>query len=296
VRVVGCGVCASNVPPFEGRDWFEYPMPPGQPGHEAWGVVEQLGPGVDALNVGDRVAMLSDHGYASHDIAEVTKVVRLPDDLTGPLPGEPLGCVMNIHRRALNGLDAAGLCVAVVGVGFLGALLTQLITRRHGLEVTAISRRAASLEVAASVGAAQTLDWDRAWAVAGEVGGMFGGGRFDVVIECTGKQEALDLCTELVAERGRLVIAGFHQDGMRQVNMQTWNWRGLDVINAHERDEAVYVQGIRDAVEAVRVGDLDPTPLYTHHLPLDRLQEALELTRDRPDGFVKALVYPGGVP
>jgi threonine dehydrogenase-like Zn-dependent dehydrogenase len=37
-------------------------------------------------------------------------------------------------------------------------------------------------------------------------------------------------------------------------------------------------------------GVLDPTPLITHRLPLDRLGEALELTRQRPDGFLKALV------
>ncbi|MBV9010098.1 MAG: L-iditol 2-dehydrogenase, partial [Verrucomicrobia bacterium] len=29
VRVQGCGICASNIPPFEGRPWFIYPMEPG---------------------------------------------------------------------------------------------------------------------------------------------------------------------------------------------------------------------------------------------------------------------------
>ncbi len=72
--------------------------------------------------------------------------------------------------------------------------------------------------------------------------------------------------------------------------MQLWNWRGLDVINAHERDPAVYVQGIREAVDAVSEGRLDPTPLMTHEFPLERLGEALDATRDRPDGFLKALV------
>jgi hypothetical protein len=56
---------------------------------------------------------------------------------------------------------------------------------------------------------------------------------------------AADLAGELCAERGRLVIAGYHQDGMRQVNVQLWNWRGIDVINAHERDPQAYVDGMR---------------------------------------------------
>jgi threonine dehydrogenase-like Zn-dependent dehydrogenase len=94
----------------------------------------------------------------------------------------------------------------------------------------------------------------------------------------------------MTAERGRLVIAGYHQDGMRQVNVQLWNWRGLDVINAHERDPRMYIDGIREAVALMQQGVLDPAPLYTHTLPLDRLGDALELTRTRPDGFMKALV------
>ena len=48
--------------------------------------------------------------------------------------------------------------------------------------------------------------------------------------------------------------------------------------------------GIRAAVAAVTSGRLDPRPLYTHVYPLERLGEALDATRDRPDGFLKALV------
>ena len=53
---------------------------------------------------------------------------------------------------------------------------------------------------------------------------------------------------------GRLVVAGYHQDGPRQVNMQDWNWKGIDVVNAHERDPAVHRHGLREAVAAVAGG------------------------------------------
>jgi threonine dehydrogenase-like Zn-dependent dehydrogenase len=72
--------------------------------------------------------------------------------------------------------------------------------------------------------------------------------------------------------------------------MQLWNWRGLDVINAHERDPAEYIRGMREAVEAVASGQLDPSSLYTNRFPLEQLDDALNTTRDRPDGFLKALV------
>jgi threonine dehydrogenase-like Zn-dependent dehydrogenase len=119
---------------------------------------------------------------------------------------------------------------------------------------------------------------------------LTGGEGVDRAIEVVGLQWPLDLAAELTRIRGRVVIAGYHQDGPRQVNMQLWNWRGLDVINAHERDPAVYVEGMRAAVEAVSNGILNPAPLYTHTFQLDQLDQALEAMRERPDGFLKALV------
>jgi threonine dehydrogenase-like Zn-dependent dehydrogenase len=72
--------------------------------------------------------------------------------------------------------------------------------------------------------------------------------------------------------------------------MQLWNWRGLVVINAHEREQQVYIDGISAAADAVANRVLDPTPLYTHRYALEQLAEALNATRDRPEGFMKALV------
>jgi threonine dehydrogenase-like Zn-dependent dehydrogenase len=121
---------------------------------------------------------------------------------------------------------------------------------------------------------------------------LTGGALCERVIEVVGEQGPLDLATELTRERGRLVIAGYHQDGPRSVNLWLWNWRGLDVINAHERDPRVYLEGIQLAVDAVVSGRLDPTPLYTHRFALAQANEAFEAMRARPDGFLKALITP----
>jgi threonine dehydrogenase-like Zn-dependent dehydrogenase len=287
IRLEGSGVCASNLTPWAGAEWMRYPLEPGAPGHEGWGVVDALGEGVETLSVGDRVAALTYHAYAEHDLAEASAVVRLPAALDDkPFPGEPLGCAMNIFRRARI---SPGDTVAIVGVGFLGALLTRLAAD-VGARVIALSRRPFSLEVARTMGAHETLAMDDHWRIIDAVKERTGGVFCDVVVEAVGKQWPLDLAAELTRERGRLVVAGYHQDGPRQVNMQLWNWRGLDVINAHERDPDVYLRGIREAVEAVASGRLDPSPLYTHTFPLDRLGDALDATRDRPEGFLKAIV------
>jgi len=287
LRLEGCGVCASNLEPWAGNEWTAYPGEPGGLGHEGWGVVDAVGEGVEGLAPGDRVAALSYHSYAEYDLADVDALVKLPETLAGrPFPGEPLGCAFNIFRRS----DIrAGQTVAIIGIGFLGAVLTQLASDA-GARVIAISRRQSSLDLARHYGAAKTIAMDDHYAIVDRVRELTGGGFCDRVIEAVGKQWPLDLAGELIGEGGKLIVAGYHQDGPRQVNMQAWNWKGIDVINAHERDRAVQLRGVREAAEAVASGRLDPAPLYTHRYPLERLGEALDATRDKPDGFVKALV------
>jgi threonine dehydrogenase-like Zn-dependent dehydrogenase len=289
IRLEGCGVCASNLAPWAGPDWMQFPTEPGALGHEGWGTIDALGKGVTGHAIGERVAALSYKAYAEYDLADADAVVRLPDSLAEqPFPGEPLGCAMNIFRRSEI---EAGQTVAIVGIGFLGAIQTRLATNA-GARVIAISRRPFSLEVARSMGAAETIAMNDHNAIVGEVKELTGGTFCDRVIEAVGKQWPLDLAGELTRERGRLIIAGYHQDGPRQVNMWLWNWRGLDVINAHERDPKIYIEGIREAVDAVASGQLDPRPLYTDRFPLNQLDKALDATRDRPGEFLKALVIP----
>lgn len=287
IRLEGCGVCGSNLPPWEGRPWFTYPFAPGAPGHEGWGVVEAVGAQVTRVRPGDRVAALSYHSFAEFDLAAEGDVVLLPASLGNqPFPGEALGCAWNVFQRSLI---ASGQKVAVVGVGFLGALLVQMAAAA-GATVIAISRRAMALELAREFGASETIELGDRSQIVGRVKELTGGTGCDCVLEAAGQQTTLDIASELTRERGRLVIAGYHQDGLRQVNMQLWNWLGIDVINAHERDSKVYVEGMRSAATAVAEGKLDPAPLYTHLFPLTSVMEAFECMRTRPTNFMKALV------
>jgi threonine dehydrogenase-like Zn-dependent dehydrogenase len=220
--------------------------------------------------------MLSQHGFAELDVAAADEVVRLPAELDGlPFPGEALGCAMNIFARSEV---RTGDTVAIVGAGFLGLLLVQLCAGA-GARTLVLSRRRTGLELARRLGAETPVDPPEE--------------QCDVAIETGGKQETLDLASRLPRIRGRLVLAGFHQDGLRTVDLQSWNWRGLDVINAHEREPAFYREGVRAAVRAVIDGQLDPAPLYTHVLPLAEIGDAFRLATERPEGFVKALVTVG---
>ena len=289
VRLQGSGVCASNLTPWEGPEWMQFPTEPGDLGHEGWGVIDAVGDAVAEFKPGDRVATLGTRAYAEYDLADTSMVVKIPDELAAvPFPGEPFGCAMNIFRR--SDIEK-GQTVAIIGIGFLGAILVRLASQA-GARVIAISRRQSSLDLAREMGAEESIAMDDHYAIIDQVKALTDGKFCDRVIEAVGKQWPLDLAAELTREGGRLVIAGYHQDGPRQVNMQLWNWRGFDVINAHERDPAVALQGIKDAIEAVRSGVVDPSKVVTHRYPLDRLGEALNATRDRPEGFVKAVVCP----
>jgi threonine dehydrogenase-like Zn-dependent dehydrogenase len=283
LRLEGSGVCGSDLAVWTGRPWFEYPRPAGAPGHEGWGVVDAVGAGVEGLAEGDRVAGLSYNAYADFDIARAADLVPVPEGVEY-FPGEALGCAVNVGRR--SGIEA-GDTVAVLGAGFLGCVIGQLAAGA-GARVIAISRRRSALGTARELGAAETIALEEP--VAERVEELTGGEFCDVVVEAAGVQSTLDLAGPLTKTRGRLVIAGFHQDGSRQVDMRLWNWRGLDVVNAHERDPRVYVEGIREAAAAVSEGRLDPGPLYTHRFGLDEVDRALETAVERPEGFMKALV------
>jgi NADPH:quinone reductase len=252
VRLEGCGVCASSLPTWEGRPWFSYPLEPGAPGHEAWGRLED----------GTRVAVLTQRGFAERAVVSVDEVVPLPSELDGlPFPGEAFACAVIVVRRARI---RQGERIAIVGMGFLGRALAQLIDRA-GAEVVPV-RRKTPLE-----GIREACD---------------------CVIEAAGVQETLDAATALVREGGRLVIAGYHQDARREVDLGSWNWRGLEVVNAHERDTAAVVDALREAVRLAAAGSLDVEQLVTHRFPLARLGDAFEAARTRPEGFVKAVVEP----
>lgn len=287
VAIEGCGVCASNLGPWAGPDWMSFPLAPGELGHEAWGRIDALGEGVDPRRHGERVAILGTCGFASHDIVPESLALPVPPALDGrAVPAEPLGCALAVFRMSSV---RRGETIAIIGIGFMGALLVRLAADA-GARVIALSRNSDNLRRARNLGAAETVALHDHEAVKATLADLTGGRGCDTVIECTGHQWPLDLAAEIARESGRLVIAGYHQDGPRQVNMQLWNWRALEIVNAHVRDMDAVARTTRDAIALVAEGRIDPDPLYTHSYPLDRLDVALDATRDKPEGFVKALV------
>jgi L-iditol 2-dehydrogenase len=293
-RVLACGVCGSDV-----LDSWVARKVPAVLGHELCAEVEEVGAGVRGVAPGDRVVV---HHHApcgecrrcrrGHETLceqfRATRLypggfaerVRVPADLVGellPVDGavdteratfvEPLACVLRAFDRC--GLRA-GDSLLVVGTGTSGLLAVAAAHARAVDAVWVREPRAERLE--------------RALALGGE---RHGNELVDVAIVCTTKPAAIADGFAAVAPGGALCLYAPPDPGQAL---------GLDghALYVGEVDVcASYSAGpadMRAALRLIATGRVDPAPLITHRLPLDRTGEALELART--GGAVKALVLP----
>ncbi len=286
VKVEACGLCSSELgmwtnPRFSSEEPVFF-------GHEASGIVVETGEGTQAFQAGDRVTLFTDRGgYAEYIAVPEQWAIRLADHIpyTWAL-GEPIGCAMNATAR--SGIEI-GDTVVLIGVGFMGGLILQGARLKGASRIIAVDTREESFELARQLGADITIDASKENA-AERILALTGGKGADVVIEATGYQAALDTATHAVRIRGRLIVFGYHQHGTRTIDMQTWNWKGLDVINAHERDPEAYLRGIRTGMKLLETGQLRIEPLLSHEYPIDRIQEAFQAAKQKPHGFLKAVI------
>jgi len=115
---------------------------------------------------------------------------------------------------------------------------------------------------------------------------------FDVVVEGSGTQPGLTLAGELVRAHGVLSILGYHQGGPRQVEVGMWNWKAIDVVNAHVRRRADLMESMRIGLELTAKGLIDLGALVTHRYTLDEVDRAYSDLQQKPPGFIKAVVRP----
>jgi threonine dehydrogenase-like Zn-dependent dehydrogenase len=111
----------------------------------------------------------------------------------------------------------------------------------------------------------------------------------DVVVEASGTQPGLDLSTRLVRPHGTISILGYHQSA-RTIDMEAWNWKGLDVANAHVRDRAALRASTAAGLALQASGRIDIATLITHRFDLDHVDDAFRALRDKPHGYVKAMI------
>lgn len=286
VRVLTCGVCASELHGWQG-DSEPYPR---EYGHEVAGVVVEVGPQVKEFAPEMLVTGLFLHGYAQFACANQRNVTHVPEEVpVEQALGEPLACVLSGARRTRL---EPGDTVAIVGLGFMGLLVLQVLRLRGPARLIAIDPRPEALDMARRFGADETF-------TPGEVPEMLrlakwrqrGQGRgIDVAVEASGTQGGLTLAGELAHEHGFLSLVGYHQGRPRQVDMELWNWKALDVLNAHERRQDYLMDSMRRGLSLMASGKLDLGPLLTHQFPLEDVDKAFAALQTKPSGFFKAVI------
>jgi L-iditol 2-dehydrogenase len=285
LRVAACGVCASDLGPYRAPadlPWY--------PGHEVSGVVAKSGENA-GLGPGDPVAAwVTSRGFAEY--AAVPAAHCFP---AGQLPlelalGEPLSCAVNAVESAA---PALGDDVVIVGAGFMGLLIQKLVMLRGPRHVIVADTRDDALARAASSGATATVNAART-SLADAVDDLTDGMGADVTFEVTGVQAALDSLAEVTRMSGTVVIAGYHQGEARALPLGSWNWRAYRIVNAHFREQATILRGMRAGMRLLTSGRVSLAGMVTHCVPLERIDEAFQAAIDKPPGFVKATVRPEG--
>jgi threonine dehydrogenase-like Zn-dependent dehydrogenase len=283
VETVACGVCSGDLFLYQHR--HELAAAQSRLGHEASGLVVAVGRDVTGFAAGDMVTSLSSPAFADYFVASLDQVVKLAPEIDPVTAlGEPLACC--VHAAGRFGL-VPGDRVAVVGCGFMGLICLQLARHQGAGLVSAFDPLTYRRDMAQRLGA--DVMFDPTVTRAKDV--VEKHGVFDIIIEAAGTQSALDLCTDLVKEHGRVILVGYHQSqgGLRTVNMQQWNYKAIDVVNGHVRRGDEKLEAMRQAVELLRQGRLVTAPLVTTY-DLDQVEQAFRDLSAGKQGLFKAVL------
>ena len=192
----------------------------------------------------------------------------LAEPLTIGLHAERLGQLSSAQRIAILGAGPIGLsvllCVKAIGSPS-HVLVTDLLDER--------------LDVARRCGA------DRAILARDLRLPTEPDDEFDIVFECSGDPEIIDTAQNLATPGGRIVLVGIPPT-------ENYSFNAHKMRRAELSFQAVRRQNhcVEAIVELLADHRIDPSPMLTHHFPLEQLTDAFELVADYKDGVVKAIV------
>lgn len=307
VRTVTSAICGSEMRSYRGAG---HPAS-GNNGHEAAGEVVEVGPGVEALRVGDRVGLsaivgcgtcpecsagrytwCSGYEFVSGMHAEYVRIAargchRLPDDIdwaTGVLiSGDGLGVPYHSLTK-LPGPDPESVVVMGLGPVGLGSVLlhAHLGHRVIGVDL-APRRRELARELGADAVVAATSDVGETASLVRET---VGSGGPDLCIEAAGTEPTLRVCLRVVRNGGTVILNG-EQGGVTLSPSDEFIRRDITVSGAwfyHFSEFASMLALVRDGLEVSR--------LVTHRFPLEDAAAAYAAMADGITGKV-LLTYPG---
>lgn len=301
VRVLAAGICGTDRHLYKG----EFPCaPPVTLGHEFCGEVVAVGGGA-AVPVGARIAcdpniacgscdqclrgrvnlcarniaigIHRDGGFAEYAALPAHRALPVGDlDPQHAAFAEPLACT-------LHGLDIGapvpGERVIVLGGGVIGLLAVQL-ARNAGAEVVLVTRHGAKRTLAERLGARATA------ATEAEALALLPGGA-DLVLECAGVAETVEMSPRLTRSGGRIVILGVLPKGER-VRIEPFDllFREIQLLHSFINP---FTQA--RAIAMLQQGRIEVAPLISRRVSL--AEAAAAIANPAAPGEVKVLVLPG---
>jgi D-arabinose 1-dehydrogenase-like Zn-dependent alcohol dehydrogenase len=242
IKVNACGVCHSDVLVKEGAlPWIQYPR---VPGHEAAGIVDEVGDGVSTWTTGQRVGVgwhgghdgtcrecrrgdfvncrngkitgvSYDGGYQEYMVAPQEALVAIPDGLSDVDAAPLLDAGVTTYNALRNGGAMPGDLVAVQGIGGLGHLGVQF-ANKFGYNVAAIGRGPENAVLAKKLGAHAYID-SAATNAAQELQKL-GGAR--VIIATAPSSKAMSSLIDGLGPNGKLVVIGAAMDAVEATPTQ----------------------------------------------------------------------------
>jgi (R,R)-butanediol dehydrogenase/meso-butanediol dehydrogenase/diacetyl reductase len=320
-EVAYCGICGSDVAEFAHGPYairsrphaLSGQTPPVTLGHEFSATITALGPGVEGLTVGDRVAAdacwrceaceacragaynrcPSGGSIGLCSDGALAPLVRFPAYAAVPLPDtvpDRAGALLEPLAVGLHALDRggarAGEQVVILGFGAIGAA-TAAVARALGLDVLVSEPNPGRRERAESMAHRVHAPIGSARDDAREVRRLTGGGAH-VVIDATGVAPALEAALDMTRRGGRIVVVGLPKtppavDAGKLVLYERTLVGSLGYQHDLPRVAALIAQGA-----------LAPEPLVTRTVSLDEAPDEIARLADAPGDDIKVLVQVGG--
>ncbi len=322
VRVEAALTCGTDLKVYR-RGYHAMMLKPPIPfGHELAGVVEEVGAGVTAFRVGERVVALNSapcdacffcrHGqqnlcedllFNNGTYAEFIRIparivekntLRIPDGIPFEHAAltEPLACVV----RGLEESGAkAGDSMVVIGAGPIGLMFMD-VARSAGVNVIAVVKRADQVETAKLFGAAEVVRVDAVNDVIAATRALTPACRgADVVIEAVATPMTWEWAVEMVRKGGAVNFFGGPPSGTKVA---------LDTNRLHYGDITLKASfhhtpaTSRTAFELVTSGKLKCAEYITARVGLDEVPAvfARMMTRNGSSRDIKTAVFPQGLP
>lgn len=289
IEVKAVGICTWDSYLYQG---MSAPGPlPYRIGHEAVGIITKVGAGVTNFKPGDKVFCASGSDIMMAEAINLSQdcIAKIPDDVEDYSKWvlEPTVCVVNLlHLADIQPADS----VALVGAGYMGLLTAQGLMRgSQAGTVSVFEKRPERLEIAKSYNPDFCLSPDTAEGKA-HIEEIKAQGGVDVVIDFGASQSGYELANELTAQNGgKLVLGTWHRTDMKFSGTK-WHLSGLSVLNLAPGSNRNFVQMIPRTAELVKTGVYDAGSLVTHVDNYRNATELFELSIEKPEDFIKAVI------